>query len=91
MDPMGMLAVSSVANALKPAPAYSGSSGTQTATVDNSGWMVNFGSGSQESARAQTPMPLGASTNSINAWMPYILLGLGGIVVWKLATRKSSR
>lgn len=66
----------------------SGVSSTQDQWFDSSGWNVNFGAGTIESARAQTPIPTGASTNSVNAYIPYVLLGLGALVVWKMMRRK---
>lgn len=69
-------------------PGMASSTSVNTPTFDNSGWNVNFGAGSIESARAQTPLPTGASTNNINAYLPYVLLGLGALVVWRMVKRK---
>lgn len=66
----------------------SGVSSTSDQWFDSSGWNVNFGGGSIESARAQTPIPLGASTAGVNAYVPYILIGLAALVVWKMTRRK---
>lgn len=86
-DPMNLLLMSGIAGAKPAGPAISGTSGGYANTVDNSGWMINFGAGTQEAARAQTPLPTGASTGELGPYLPYILLGLGGLVVWRMFKR----
>lgn len=87
-DPMSLLLISGIAGAKPAGPAISGTSGGFENTVDNSGWMVNFGAGNQEAARAQTPLPTGASTGALSQYLPVILLGLGGLVVWRMLKRR---
>lgn len=69
-------------------PATSAATGVSNPVFDNSGWNVNFGAGSIESARAQTPLPTGASTNNVNAYLPWVLLGLGAVVLYRIARKR---
>lgn len=46
---------------------------------DSSGWNVNFGGGTIESSRAQA--------GQLSEYMPYILVGAGLLIVWRM-TRK---
>jgi len=100
VDPFTLLAASSIAAIGKPAPTTS-AGGTVFSPFDSSGWNVNFGSGtiSSSAQKSQGGMgsgaaspgyasAAGAGTDVITAYMPYILLGLGGIVVWKLLSKR---
>lgn len=86
MDPW-TAAFFSAASVAKPA-GPSNATSVNTPTFDSSGWNVNFGAGTIESARAQTPLPTGASTSGVNAYLPYVLIGLGALVVWRMTRRK---
>lgn len=55
-----------------------------TPTLDGSGWNVNFGSGSIDSARSQSA---GGGQMNIDQWLPYALLAVGLVAVLRL-TRK---
>lgn len=61
-----------------PSNAQGGRMGDQM--FDNSGWNVNFGEGNIESSRAQT--------DPIQAYVPYVVLGLIALVAWKAIKRK---
>lgn len=52
----------------------------QQSAFDNSGWNVNFGSGSIASDRKQSA--------ALADYMPYLLLAGGLLVVWRLTRRK---
>jgi hypothetical protein len=85
MDPMTMTMAALFGGS---SPANSSATTVNTPTFDSSGWNVNFGAGSIESARAQTPLPTGASTNNVNAYLPYVLVGLGLLVAWRMVKNK---
>jgi hypothetical protein len=59
--------------------APSTAAGRADSVFDSSGWNVNFGGGSIEATRSQT--------DKLSEYMPYLLLGAGLLVVWRL-TRK---
>lgn len=54
-------------------------SGGLTSGYDNSGWVVNFGSGSVESSRADA--------SDLSKYLPFVLAGAGLLIAWRL-TRK---
>lgn len=85
MDPMTLTMAALFGGS---SPATSSATTVTNPNFDNSGWNVNFGTGSIESARAQTPLPTGASTNNINAVLPWVALGLGAVLLVKMARNR---
>ena len=72
-------------SALFGGPVQAGGGGPSTATgwnsgaLDSSGWNVNFGGGSIDSARSDA--------GDMGQYLPYALAFMGVLVVWRL-TRK---
>lgn len=56
--------------------------GTQANKFDTSGWNVNFGPGTIDSARSE------AQAGGFDAYLPYAVLFVGAMVVWRM-TRKN--
>lgn len=101
MDPMTMALISAGSNVLGKAvttppagPSNAVMSAPFDSVFDSSNWNVNFGSGGITSTATKTvsdvtpglPGAGGAALN-IGAYMPYILLGLGALVMVKLVTK----
>lgn len=85
MDPMtGMMAANALGGAVKSGGPSSSSS---SSSFDASGWNINFGSGGITSERVQTD-PAGNPVGGMNAYLPYVLAGVGLLIVWRM-TRKS--
>lgn len=64
-------------------PSNATSGGTSSSSFDSSGWNVNFGGGSIDSNRSQTPAGVGA----VDAYLPYALGAFALLIVWRM-TRK---
>lgn len=58
--------------------------GQSTSSFDSSGWNVNFGGGSIDSTRAQTPA---SAAGRVDQYLPYALAFAGLLAVWRM-TRK---
>ena len=56
--------------------------GSQSNKFDTSGWNVNFGNGNIDSARSES------QAGSLDAYMPYAVLFVGVMLVWRLTRKK---
>ena len=57
-------------------------SGTQANKYDNASWNVNFGPGNIDSARSE------AQSSAFDAYLPYAVLFVGAMVVWRMTRKK---
>lgn len=84
MDPMTLSAGFS---ALGAAAAGGPSSVQSDNLFDNSGWNVNFGTGSIDSNRSQAEGAGAALPQSINGYLPYVLVAAGLLIAWRMTRR----
>lgn len=72
-------------DALKSLSTSSSASGQSSNQFDNSGWNVNFGSGSIDSKRSETPQ----GSQMVDQYLPYALAVVGLLMVWRLTRKKT--
>ena len=90
MDPQLIMAGASiVGKVLTPTSAGPSSADSIFSTnlgFDNSGWNVNFGSGSQSSVADKTTSQGGAGgvSGNLSTYLPYALIFMGGLIAWKM-------
>lgn len=72
---------------------------TTNQVFDNSGWTVNYGSGSIDATRSQSQPTIGggqlagaASPSALGGvasqYIPFAMMAVGLLVIWKLAKKK---
>jgi hypothetical protein len=78
-----------IGKALTPSPAGPSSADSVFSTnlgFDNSGWNVNFGSGSQTATTDKTNSQGGAGgvSGNLNSYLPWAIIFVGALVAYKM-------